>query len=105
MKTVNNILGLLPEEQHGLKAIFDGFSSVNNVVLYGSRAKGTHRKGSDIDITLKGDDITTQQLLDMCSKVDDLLMPYKVDLSIFSDIDNKSLIEHINRVGKVIFER
>jgi len=105
MKTINDIAGVRRDEQESLKSIFDEVDSVKSVILYGSRAKGTHRDGSDIDLVLKGNGITTQQLLDICSKVDELLMPYQVDLSIFGDIDNKALVDHIDRVGKVIFMR
>ncbi len=105
MKTVNDIPGILPEEQQKLGAIFGECSFVERVVLYGSRAKMDYRDGSDIDLTLKGTQITTQQLLELCSRIDDLLLPYEVDLSIFDHIDHKELIDHIHRVGKVIFER
>lgn len=105
MKTVNDIAGVRRDEQEALKSIFDEVGSVKSVVLYGSRAKGKYRDSSDIDLTLMGSQLTTQQLLDICSKVDDLLLPYEVDLSIFDHIDNKALVDHIDRVGKVIFMR
>jgi uncharacterized protein len=105
VRTVNDIPGVLPEEQRKLEQVFEPFGSVKCVVLYGSRAKGSYREGSDIDLTLKGVKITTQQLLDICTRVDDLLLPYQVDLSIFDHIDNKALTDHIHRAGKVIFER
>ena len=73
------------------------------MILYGSRAKETHRPGSDIDLTLKGNTLTTGWLMDLASKIDDLLLPDEVDLSIFEHIDNPNLIDHINRVGKVVF--
>jgi hypothetical protein len=37
--------------------------------------------------------------------IDDLLLPYTVDLSIFEDIDDPDLIEHIQRVGVVFYEK
>lgn len=105
VKTVNDIPGVLPEELQRLEKIFHDVRAVESVVLYGSRAKGTQRNGSDIDLVIKGADIASQQLLDICWKIDDLLLPYKVDLSIYDHIDNKALIDHINRIGRVIFER
>jgi uncharacterized protein len=41
----------------------------------------------------------TTELLKIENEIDDLLLPYKVDLSLFHQIDNPSLIEHIQRVG------
>lgn len=105
MKTINDIAGVHRDEQESLKSIFDEVGSVKSVVLYGSRAKGNYRNGSDIDLTLTGNQLTTQQLLDICSKVDDLLLPYQVDLSILDHIANTALIDHIHREGKVIFMR
>jgi len=86
-----------------LQKVFDAEAAVAEVILYGSRAKGSHRPGSDIDLTLMGAGLTTGWLMDLAVKVDDLLLPYEVDLSIFEHIDNPELIEHIQRFGKVVF--
>jgi len=103
MKKVNDIAGIRAEEMDRLQSIFEGASAVVEVILYGSRAKGTHRPGSDIDLTLKGTALTTGWLMDLAAKIDDLLLPYEVDLSIFDHIDNPDLIDHIQRIGKVVF--
>jgi len=103
MNKANNIAGVNADEMERLQSVFDAEASVAEVILYGSRAKETHRPGSDIDLTLKGNALTTGWLMDLASKIDDLLLPYEVDLSIFEHIDNPNLIDHINRVGKVVF--
>jgi predicted nucleotidyltransferase len=103
MKKINDIAGLSSFEMDRLQSVFSTEPLITEVVLYGSRAKGTHRPGSDIDLTLKGTSLTTAGLMDLSSKIDDLLLPYEVDLSIFEHIDNPDLIEHIRRVGKVVF--
>jgi predicted nucleotidyltransferase len=71
--------------------------------LYRSRAKGSCRPGSDIDLTLKGDELSRQDLLNIELALDDLLLPYKIDLSLHQQIDNQRLIEHIAQVGKVFY--
>jgi len=86
-----------------LGSVFEQEPTLSEVILYGSRAKGTHRPGSDIDLTLKGASLTTKGLVNLSCKIDDLLLPYEVDLSIFDHIDNQDLVDHINRVGKVVF--
>ncbi len=91
------------DETEKLKAIFSGEPSIAEVILYGSRAKGTYRPGSDIDLTLKGEGLTTSFLMSLSVKIDDLLLPYEVDLSIYEHIENRDLIDHINRVGKVVY--
>jgi predicted nucleotidyltransferase len=100
------------ETQYGLKittivrinGVFVAHPSIEQAILYGSRAKGNYRNGSDIDLTLKGDALTHHELSRIEIELDDLLLPYKIDLSLFRQIDNLNLIEHIERVGVVFFQ-
>ena len=73
---------------------------VEKAIIYGSRAKGNYRQGSDIDLTLIAPDMTSRQLLQLEQAIDDLLLPWKVDLSLYHQIDNPSLMSHIQRVGR-----
>lgn len=82
-----------------LSQIFEKYPSVEKVIIYGSRAKGNFKNGSDIDLTMVGD-ISHKELLQISIEIDDLLLPYQVDLSIFSTLENDDLKEHIGRVGK-----
>lgn len=75
------------------------------MILYGSRAKGAYRDGSDIDLTIVGDTITQSLLLRITNELDDLLLPYKIDLSLLHQIEDKALLEHIKRVGVVFYEK
>lgn len=85
--------------------IFTKYPKIKKVILYGSRAKGNYKKGSDIDLTLKGEDLQIKDLLKVDLELDELYLPYAIDLSIFEKIQNKDLIEHINRIGIVIYEK
>lgn len=81
---------------------------IERAVIYGSRAKGNYKPGSDIDITLyavQGLEIDYRELADLVDEIDELLLPYSVDLSLFTQIDNLELREHIERVGKVLYLR
>lgn len=81
---------------------------IERAVIYGSRAKGNYKPGSDIDITLyagQGLDIDYRELTDLVDEIDELLLPYSVDLSVFTQINNPELREHIERVGKVLYLR
>jgi len=80
-------------------------SEINEIILFGSRAKGTFRNGSDIDIALKGRNLKLNDILDAISVVDKLLLPYKLDLIIYTRVNEPALIEHINRVGIILFKR
>jgi predicted nucleotidyltransferase len=88
-----------------IQAVFANHSNVKKAILYGSRAKGTYRNGSDIDLTLIGKKLDLSTLLKIENEIDDLLLPYKTDISIFHKIENPDLLDHINRVGKVIYEQ
>ena len=80
-------------------------SKINDIILFGSRAKGTNRNGSDIDIALKGRKLKLNDILDATLGIDKLLLPYKLDLVIYARIIEPALIEHINRVGIILFKR
>ena len=79
---------------------------VEMAVLFGSRAMENHKPGSDVDIALKGAAVNRQTVVDVsCRLNEETLMPYHFDVLDFRTIDNPSLHDHINRVGKVIYER
>ena len=88
-----------------IQDVFAAHPEVQEVILYGSRAKGNFKVGSDIDLSMKSDDINFDVLSKISQELYDLPMPYTVDLSIFSNIDNAALREHIERVGVPFFKR
>jgi predicted nucleotidyltransferase len=97
--------GLSDSEITDIRSVFSNFPQVDQAILYGSRAKGNYKNGSDIDIVLKGTSLNLSLLATINSQLDDLIIPYKVDLFLFEKIKNKELINHINRVGQNIFVR
>jgi predicted nucleotidyltransferase len=105
-KEEEKIMGFgLPDSiLENLQDVFKRFSNIEKVILYGSRAKGNFRQGSDIDITLYGN-LNTRELLLIDLEIDSLLLPWIFDISLFSKLYNKNLIHHIERVGKVIYNR
>ncbi len=87
-------------------AVLSRYPQVGQAVLYGSRAKGDYRNGSDIDLTLTGGPALTLEILYRISDdLDDLMLPYTTDLSLYRMISDSGLLEHIQRVGKVFYER
>lgn len=95
--------GLSSETQAKILGVLSDFTQVSEAILYGSRAMGTFKPGSDIDLTLKGDGLNLSVLNQIRTQLDDLLLPYTFDLSIHDQIDNADLLDHIKRVGKVFF--
>jgi predicted nucleotidyltransferase len=104
MKTESDF-GLKPETLTQIQSIFSAFPEVEKAVIYGSRAMGNFRNNSDIDLTLMGKNLGLTELLSIENELDDLLMPYQIDLSLFHQIDNPDLINHIQEHGKLLFER
>lgn len=88
-----------------INSVFTKHQSISEAILYGSRAKGNYRNGSDIDLTLKGNTLDFTILLRVETELDDLLLPYKIDLSIYCQIENRDLVEHIDRVGICFYDR
>ena len=88
-----------------IRGVLASHPEAERAVLYGSRAKGNYKTGSDIDLTMYGDDLNHTVLLKILDELDELLLPWMIDLSIFSQIDNVSLREHIERVGVAFYER
>ena len=78
--------------------------SVKEVILYGSRAKGNYKEGSDIDLTIKGS-LVFEDLAKLSAALDNLNLPWKIDLSLYSYITNEELLDHIDRIGITIAQK
>ena len=97
--------GLSIETIKKIKSVFSRFEEVEEAILYGSRAKGNFKPGSDVDLTLKGEKLKLKLLNKINIDLDDLLLPYTFDISIFHQITNPDLIEHIKRVGIAFYKK
>lgn len=89
-----------------IRGVLRCYPQVEQAIVYGSRAKGTHRNGSDIDLTLQGgDELTFDIFGKILIDLDNQFLPYSIDLSIFADITDTDLIAHIRRVGIVLYRK
>jgi predicted nucleotidyltransferase len=98
------MFGLKEKHVDAINTCFAQYEAIDQVVLFGSRAKGTYKNGSDIDLSIVGN-LTYDHLLKLENQLDDLLLPYKIDLSLKRQISNADLIAHIDRVGKVFYDK
>jgi predicted nucleotidyltransferase len=105
MSKVNTRTGLKPSDEKAIVEVVSSNSNAEGLILYGSRAKGTFRNGSDIDLVLKGDKLTLSDKFAIENELDDLMLPYKIDLALLHHISDEGLLEHISRVGIVLFDR
>ncbi|MGB9673815.1 MAG: nucleotidyltransferase domain-containing protein [Anaerolineales bacterium] len=98
--------GLSQSTIQKIYSVLSRYPQVEKAILYGSRAKGNYKSGSDIDLTLcGGEDLTLNVLFKILNDLDDLFLPYTIDLSIFEDITDPDLKEHIHRVGLTFYEK
>lgn len=104
MPAIRTKYGLKQETIDAINGVFSNYPQVKEVILYGSRAKGNYRNGSDIDLTMVGDELDLNVQYRIENVLDDLLLPYKIDLSIRHHIENPELLEHIQRVGLTFYK-
>lgn len=96
--------GLSEKDIKAIRSCLKNFKEIEQVILYGSRAKGNYRNGSDIDLSLIGPTLEPSILLKLGNDLDDLMLPYSFDISIYSKIENPDFKEHIDRVGVLFFQ-
>ena len=97
--------GLKDIEINRLKQLFATDDHIETVILYGSRAKGTHKPFSDVDIALTGANLTHQDLIRLSLAIDDLLLPYQFDISILSSVRNEVLVSQILSTGITLYRK
>ena len=101
--SVNHGLPLQTVEQ--IRSTLGRFPEVEQATLYGSRALGRHRPGSDIDLSLSGSALSGTILARIDTALDELLLPWRFDLLIREQLESPDLIDHIERVGVPFYQR
>jgi len=97
--------GLSSEVIDRINAVFSKYSQIESTLIYGSRAMGNFRPTSDVDLSLLGKNIGLSLLTKIEFDLDDLMLPYKFDISVYDKITDPEFMDHIKRVGKEIYRR
>jgi predicted nucleotidyltransferase len=97
--------GLKENERRGIHAVLQRFPKVERGILFGSRATGTFRAASDIDLALEGRDIRLPDLISIRTKIEDLNLPIEVEFVVRNRIKNPAIEQHIDRYGVEWYER
>jgi predicted nucleotidyltransferase len=101
-----NPYGISEKTYRLLLETFNRFSEINEVLIFGSRAKGNYRNGSDIDLAIKGENVDPSLIFKLKNLFNERLpIPYKVDVVGFNYLTHKKLKDHITRRGKLIFSK
>ncbi|HBQ21962.1 MAG: hypothetical protein A2Z91_01210 [Deltaproteobacteria bacterium GWA2_38_16] len=96
---MKNIPGIPNPHSQKILDLFWPLPKGSSLILFGSRAKGNYREGSDIDIAIQGKNIVSKDRTEWLLKYETLNLPWKLDLVIYRHIKEPALIEHIKRVG------
>ena len=105
-RTVDKTYGVLPFTWHRLLEVLATFRQIEKAVLFGSRALGRARRGSDIDLVLMGPEVTSRIALEVAGQLNEREpLPYQFDVLSWNQVDSPELREHVERAGKVIFQR
>ena len=97
--------GLTPETVAQINGVLAHFPEVERALLFGSRAKATYKRGSDIDLALVGESLDWRMLGRIDDALDDLMLPYRFSLVIYGKNTDADVAAHIQRVGVPFFER
>ena len=99
------MFGLSEQTIKDIQSVFSAQPNIDKVLIFGSRAKGTYREGSDIDLALIGNGISLNQRLDILNQLEDQGILYKVDILDYQKQKDTPIGEHINRVGVCFWSR
>lgn len=103
---MTNGFGISEKSYDLLLKVFAGYTQIEQVIIFGSRAKGNYKQGSDIDLAIKGKDCNEKLALEMKGRLNEgLPIPYHVDVVDYESVVQKELKEHIDRVGKIFYEK
>ena len=98
--------GLKPEDVESMIGIIKQHYEIEEAIIFGSRAKGNYKTGSDIDIALKGGEVNHITTSNISYKLnEETLMPYKFDVLNYHTVANEDLAKHIDRVGVCFYKR
>lgn len=103
---MKNKLGLFEADLQNVVSVLIQFPEVEYASVFGSRAKGNFKNGSDVDIALKGKQLSFMIVARINSILnEETSMPYRFDVLNYETITNNELKEHIDRVGLVIYNK
>lgn len=97
------MIGLSDSELQTLRDVFSRFSDISEVILFGSRARGTHRVSSDVDLALKGKNLSIDTLAKLRYILEEETnLPYFFDIVIYDRVENEALKREIDEGGEVL---
>lgn len=106
LKQSYNKFGLLDRDLDNIISTISEYKEVGSAVIFGSRAKGNYKKGSDIDLSLKGLELTPEIIKDISVQLNEYLpIPYFVDVIDYTHLEKEELKKHIDHFGELIYQK
>jgi predicted nucleotidyltransferase len=104
---MNMMFGLKDKIIDKINLVFFQYENIERVILYGSRAMGNYKRGSDIDLSIISEtgQLNFSEIAKIENQLDDLMLPYKIDLSLMKQISDPALIDHIHRAGIIFYQK
>lgn len=97
------MFGLIDRDIEYINTALAKFEEIECGIIFGSRAMGNYKKGSDVDLAIKGKDISSKTLFELSDLLnEDYPLPYFFDLIHYDAISNAELKAHIDKEGKII---
>lgn len=97
--------GLTNIEMEQMRSVFASHKEVEQVWLYGSRARENHQRYSDVDLMLVGSNIDLTSMAQIDEQLDDLFLPYHFDVCAQHRLTNSALMASINREGRILYAK
>ncbi|NBC27756.1 MAG: nucleotidyltransferase domain-containing protein [Bacteroidetes bacterium] len=94
-----NRYGLTDRDMKTIRSILRSYPEIHSVHLFGSRAKGNHRLGSDVDLAIMNNGVSDKIIAKLRDQFKESTLPYRIDLVDFNQLENKEFIEHIEQFG------
>lgn len=98
--------GLLERDLKFIEEAANKYSEIEEIIIFGSRAMGNYKKGSDVDLALKGPNVNRKTVIRLSDDLnEEYPLPYFFDVVNYNDISNQELKQHIDHVGKTIYKK
>lgn len=98
------VYGLQERDLLHIRAAASEIAEIETLILFGSRAKGNYRQGSDIDLAIMGQNVTYETVLMLSGDLnEERPLPYFFDVIDYNNLGDEPLREQIDRTGIVLF--
>lgn len=100
------MFGLLKQDIEYILTALNRFEEIEKAFIFGSRAIGNYKRGSDIDIAISGEKITPKTIYQLSELLnEEYPLPYYFDIIHYEKVKNEKLVEHIKTYGKELYRQ